>query len=116
MMVKEAKRVDFYKELVFFYGSNSYYAMNKCLSCSETMVKLTGVLHYYYRLICSLTLVQYNVHCAIFRSSVIQGKQFLTLTYEIIGLFLPAVVRPMLDSMQSSKQVSPPALSDVSAN
>lgn len=32
-----------------------------------------------------------------------------------IGLFLPAVVRPMLDSMQSSKQVPPPALSDVVA-
>lgn len=32
-----------------------------------------------------------------------------------IGLFLPAVVRPMLDSMQSSKQVPSPALSDVVA-
>lgn len=32
-----------------------------------------------------------------------------------IGLFLPAVVRPMLDSMQSSEQVPPPALSDVVA-
>ncbi|KAL2893281.1 Protein DETOXIFICATION 13 [Bienertia sinuspersici] len=31
-----------------------------------------------------------------------------------IGLFLPAVVRPMLDSMQSAKQVSPPPLNDVS--
>lgn len=30
------------------------------------------------------------------------------------GLFLPAVVRPILDSMESSKQVPPPALSDVS--
>ncbi|KAL4305903.1 hypothetical protein AHAS_Ahas16G0124800 [Arachis hypogaea] len=30
------------------------------------------------------------------------------------GLFLPAVVRPMLDSYQESKQPPPPALSDVS--
>ncbi|GKB85553.1 hypothetical protein Tco_0957825 [Tanacetum coccineum] len=30
------------------------------------------------------------------------------------GLFLPAFVRPMLDSFASSKQVPPPALSDVS--
>ncbi|KAL9234559.1 hypothetical protein vseg_009417 [Gypsophila vaccaria] len=30
-----------------------------------------------------------------------------------IGLFLPAVVRPMLDSMDSAKQVPPPALNDV---
>ncbi|KAJ0110936.1 hypothetical protein Patl1_00626 [Pistacia atlantica] len=32
----------------------------------------------------------------------------------IAGLFLPAVVRPMLDSFESSKQVPQPALSDVS--
>ncbi|KAL1313307.1 hypothetical protein HN51_039866 [Arachis hypogaea] len=31
------------------------------------------------------------------------------------GLFLPAVVRPMLDSYQESKQPPPPALSDVVA-
>ncbi|XP_074382108.1 uncharacterized protein LOC141724022 [Apium graveolens] len=31
------------------------------------------------------------------------------------GLFLPAVVRPMLDSFESSKQVPQPALSDVVA-
>ncbi|MBA0620658.1 hypothetical protein Godav_006356 [Gossypium davidsonii] len=30
------------------------------------------------------------------------------------GLFLPAVVRPILDSMDSSKQVPQPALRDVS--
>ncbi|KAJ4728095.1 Fiber protein Fb11, partial [Melia azedarach] len=30
------------------------------------------------------------------------------------GLFLPAVVRPILDSLESSKQVPQPALSDVS--
>ncbi|TYH95799.1 hypothetical protein ES332_A12G131900v1 [Gossypium tomentosum] len=29
------------------------------------------------------------------------------------GLFLPAVVRPILDSMDSSKQVPQPALRDV---
>ncbi|KAJ7951325.1 Fiber protein Fb11, partial [Quillaja saponaria] len=29
-----------------------------------------------------------------------------------VGLFLPAVVRPILDSYQSSKQVPQPALSD----
>ncbi|CAN4108445.1 unnamed protein product [Withania somnifera] len=29
------------------------------------------------------------------------------------GLFLPAVVRPILDSFEASKQVPPPALSDV---
>ncbi|KAL8196003.1 hypothetical protein R6Q57_025003 [Mikania cordata] len=28
------------------------------------------------------------------------------------GLFLPAFVRPMLDSFESTKQVPPPALSD----
>ncbi|XAR53945.1 hypothetical protein NMG60_11028889 [Bertholletia excelsa] len=33
-----------------------------------------------------------------------------------VGLFLPAVVRPMLDSFESSKQVQPPALNDVVAN
>ncbi|XP_051144295.1 uncharacterized protein LOC127260567 [Andrographis paniculata] len=32
-----------------------------------------------------------------------------------IGLFLPAVVRPILDSLETSKQVPPPALSDVVA-
>ncbi|KAL6513645.1 hypothetical protein OROGR_021131 [Orobanche gracilis] len=32
-----------------------------------------------------------------------------------VGLFLPAVVRPILDSLESSKQVPPPALSDVLA-
>lgn len=32
----------------------------------------------------------------------------------ISGLFLPAVVRPILDSLESSKQVPQPALSDVS--
>ncbi|KAK9749538.1 hypothetical protein RND81_02G132900 [Saponaria officinalis] len=32
-----------------------------------------------------------------------------------IGLFLPAVVRPMLDSMQSAKEAPAPALSDVVA-
>ncbi|XP_044492615.1 uncharacterized protein LOC123216273 [Mangifera indica] len=32
-----------------------------------------------------------------------------------VGLFLPAVVRPMLDSFESSKQVPQPALSDVVA-
>ncbi|CAN4111430.1 unnamed protein product [Withania somnifera] len=31
------------------------------------------------------------------------------------GLFLPAVVRPILDSFESSKQVPPPVLSDVVA-
>ncbi|KAK4379178.1 hypothetical protein RND71_001040 [Anisodus tanguticus] len=31
------------------------------------------------------------------------------------GLFLPAVVRPILDSLESSKQVPAPALSDVVA-
>ncbi|KAK2650056.1 hypothetical protein Ddye_017545 [Dipteronia dyeriana] len=31
-----------------------------------------------------------------------------------VGLFLPAVVRPMLDSFESSKQVPQPALKDVS--
>ncbi|XP_059634399.1 uncharacterized protein LOC132276805 [Cornus florida] len=32
-----------------------------------------------------------------------------------IGLFLPAVVRPILDSFETSKQVPQPALSDVVA-
>ncbi|ERN14059.1 hypothetical protein AMTRI_Chr01g133590 [Amborella trichopoda] len=32
-----------------------------------------------------------------------------------VGLFLPAVVRPILDSMETSKQVPQPALSDVVA-
>ncbi|XP_078151865.1 fiber [Carex rostrata] len=31
------------------------------------------------------------------------------------GLFLPAVVRPALDSFQTAKQVPPPALTDVVA-
>ncbi|XP_022757567.1 uncharacterized protein LOC111304850 [Durio zibethinus] len=31
------------------------------------------------------------------------------------GLFLPAVVRPILDSLESSKQVPQPALKDVVA-
>ncbi|CAL5331841.1 unnamed protein product [Camellia sinensis] len=29
------------------------------------------------------------------------------------GLFLPAVVRPILDSFETSKQVPPPALNDI---
>ncbi|KAL0428716.1 UNVERIFIED_CONTAM: hypothetical protein Sradi_0497600 [Sesamum radiatum] len=33
-----------------------------------------------------------------------------------VGLFLPAVVRPMLDSFETSKQVPQPALNDVSEN
>lgn len=33
---------------------------------------------------------------------------------KISGLFLPAVVRPILDSLETSKQVPQPALSDVS--
>ncbi|KAL7604731.1 uncharacterized protein LOC111885661 [Lactuca sativa] len=32
-----------------------------------------------------------------------------------VGLFLPAVVKPMLDSFESSKQVRQPALNDVVA-
>ncbi|XP_019056715.1 PREDICTED: uncharacterized protein LOC104802081 [Tarenaya hassleriana] len=32
-----------------------------------------------------------------------------------VGIFLPAVVRPILDSLESSKQVQPPALTDVVA-
>ncbi|XP_010266570.1 PREDICTED: uncharacterized protein LOC104604046 [Nelumbo nucifera] len=32
-----------------------------------------------------------------------------------VGLFLPAVVRPILDSFETSKQVSHPALGDVVA-
>ncbi|XP_050236522.1 uncharacterized protein LOC126686502 [Mercurialis annua] len=32
-----------------------------------------------------------------------------------VGLFLPAVVRPILDSFKTSKQVPQPALSDVVA-
>ncbi|XP_075519091.1 uncharacterized protein LOC142553007 [Primulina tabacum] len=32
-----------------------------------------------------------------------------------VGLFLPAVVRPILDSLETSKQVPQPALSDVVA-
>ncbi|XP_058095870.1 uncharacterized protein LOC131241174 [Magnolia sinica] len=32
-----------------------------------------------------------------------------------VGLFLPAVVRPILDSFETSKQVPQPALSDVVA-
>ncbi|PKI40472.1 uncharacterized protein LOC116205668 [Punica granatum] len=32
-----------------------------------------------------------------------------------VGLFLPAVVRPILDSMETSKQVPQPALNDVVA-
>ncbi|KAL7125676.1 hypothetical protein ABFS83_14G132600 [Erythranthe nasuta] len=32
-----------------------------------------------------------------------------------IGLFLPAVVRPILDSYETTKQVPPTALSDVVA-
>ncbi|KMZ73342.1 Fiber protein Fb11 [Zostera marina] len=31
------------------------------------------------------------------------------------GLFLPAVVRPILDSFDSAKQVEPPTLTDVVA-
>ena len=34
--------------------------------------------------------------------------------WKISGLFLPAVVRPILDSFESSKQVPQPVLSDVS--
>lgn len=33
---------------------------------------------------------------------------------KILGLFLPAVVRPILDSFEASKQVPQPALNDVS--
>lgn len=33
---------------------------------------------------------------------------------KISGLFLPAVVRPILDSYEASKQVPQPVLSDVS--
>ncbi|CAD5189611.1 uncharacterized protein LOC103992721 [Musa acuminata AAA Group] len=32
-----------------------------------------------------------------------------------VGLFLPAVVRPILDSFETAKQVPQPALSDVVA-
>ncbi|XP_050236192.1 uncharacterized protein LOC126686188 [Mercurialis annua] len=32
-----------------------------------------------------------------------------------VGLFLPAVVRPILDSFETSKEVPQPALSDVVA-
>lgn len=32
----------------------------------------------------------------------------------IAGLFLPAVVRPILDSLETAKPVPPPQLSDVS--
>ncbi|XP_019058494.1 PREDICTED: uncharacterized protein LOC104817372 [Tarenaya hassleriana] len=32
-----------------------------------------------------------------------------------VGIFLPAVVRPILDSLESSKQVQPPPLTDVVA-
>ncbi|KAG0465579.1 hypothetical protein HPP92_019743 [Vanilla planifolia] len=32
-----------------------------------------------------------------------------------VGLFLPAVVRPILDSLESAKQVPQPPLSDVVA-
>ncbi|XP_073022434.1 uncharacterized protein [Primulina eburnea] len=32
-----------------------------------------------------------------------------------VGLFLPAVVRPILDSLETSKQVPQPALRDVVA-
>ncbi|KAH7863446.1 hypothetical protein Vadar_017641 [Vaccinium darrowii] len=32
------------------------------------------------------------------------------------GLFLPAIVRPILDSFETSKQVQPPALNDVVAS
>ncbi|XP_050215157.1 uncharacterized protein LOC126666199 [Mercurialis annua] len=32
-----------------------------------------------------------------------------------VGLFLPAVVRPILDSFETSKQVPQPALTDVVA-
>lgn len=43
---------------------------------------------------------------------------FLQLTgyylVKISGLFLPAVVRPILDSFEASKQVPQPVLSDVS--
>ncbi|CAN1793979.1 hypothetical protein LINPERHAP1_LOCUS20172 [Linum perenne] len=33
-----------------------------------------------------------------------------------IGLFLPAVVRPMLDSFETGKKVPPPPLSEVSTS
>ena len=32
----------------------------------------------------------------------------------LVGLFLPAVVRPILDSLEASKQVKAPPLTDVS--
>jgi hypothetical protein len=38
---------------------------------------------------------------------------FMILFHSISGLFLPAVVRPILDSFEGAKQVSKPALSDV---
>ena len=45
------------------------------------------------------------------------GKR-LSLTYwylvKILGIFLPAVVRPILDSYEAAKQVPQPALNDVS--
>ncbi|KAK9279128.1 hypothetical protein L1049_012804 [Liquidambar formosana] len=48
------------------------------------------------------------------------GKNIFHLTgsgvVKISGLFLPAVVRPILDSMETSKEVPQPALSDVVAN
>jgi hypothetical protein len=37
----------------------------------------------------------------------------MILFHSISGLFLPAVVRPILDSFEEAKQVSQPALSDV---
>ncbi|XP_058189591.1 uncharacterized protein LOC131307196 [Rhododendron vialii] len=33
-----------------------------------------------------------------------------------VGLFLPAVVRPILDSFETPKQAPPPALNEVVAN
>lgn len=34
----------------------------------------------------------------------------------LVGLFLPAVVRPILDSLEASKQVKAPPLADVSCS
>jgi hypothetical protein len=44
---------------------------------------------------------------------VIYSGGFMILFHSISGLFLPAVVRPILDSFEEAKQVSQPALTDV---
>ncbi|KAG6730336.1 uncharacterized protein LOC122311401 isoform X1 [Carya illinoinensis] len=85
---------------------------------------ISHVFYYFQYKVHKITFTSQDQHCTEGEMAVMQKLRMFVVQEPVVaascliagvGLFLPAVVRPILDSFEASKQVPPPALSDVVA-